>query len=345
MSNLRSYRRHFLSAFLLLASFARVSFPANALESPDAFKQVKRLGRGVNILGYDPIWANFAQGRFKERHFKLIHDAGFQTVRINLHALQRMNAGNGYKLEDTWLSTLDWAVKSALANDLMVILDLHNYNDVAQDPEAFRPSIMAFWKQIADHFKDAPDTVLFEILNEPNGKLTPKLWGEFWSEALAIIRATNPSRTIVIGPPFWNGIGFLNALSLPEDDRNIIVTVHYYEPFPFTHQSAPWSKETVHLSGVTWGTEVEKKRVEDDFGRAQKWSLEHRRPILLGEFGAYDKGPLESRVLYTAHIARTAESLGWAWTYWQFDSDFIVYDIDRDRWVEPILNALIPGEK
>jgi endoglucanase len=41
-------------------------------------------------------------------------------------------------------------------------------------------------------------------------------------------------------------------------------------------------------------------------------------------------------------VARTAEALGWAWAYWQFDSDFIVYDIDHDRWVEPILRALIP---
>ena len=45
---------------------------------------------------------------------------------------------------------------------------------------------------------------------------------------------------------------------------------------------------------------------------------------------------------YVNHIARTAEAMGWAWAYWQFDSDFIVYDIDKDRWVEPILKALIP---
>jgi endoglucanase len=52
---------------------------------------------------------------------------------------------------------------------------------------------------------------------------------------------------------------------------------------------------------------------------------------------------LDARVRWTAHVARTAESLGWAWTYWQFDSDFIVYDIDKDSWVEPILKALVPS--
>jgi len=31
---------------------------------------------------------------YKDKHFKLIRDAGFRSVRINLHALQRMDAGS-----------------------------------------------------------------------------------------------------------------------------------------------------------------------------------------------------------------------------------------------------------
>ncbi len=319
-----------------------ISRAAVAAEAVDPFVQLKRLGRGVNILGYDPIWQDSHKARFKERHFKLIHDAGFQTVRINLHALQLLRADQGYKLDDEWLKTLDWAVQGALANHLMVILDLHNYNDVAKDPEKYEPRFLAYWKQIAAHFQNAPDTVLFELLNEPNRKLTPALWNKFLSQILPIIRATNPTRALVIGPPFWNSIDHLDDLELPEDDRNIVVTVHYYEPMTFTHQGAPWEKETADLSGVTWGSAEERVRVKQDFSRVQDWSLKHQRPILLGEFGAYDKAPMTSRARYVECVARTAESLGWAWTYWQFDSDFIVYDIDKDHWVEPILKALIP---
>jgi endoglucanase len=53
---------------------------------------------------------------------------------------------------------------------------------------------------------------------------------------------------------------------------------------------------------------------------------------------------MDSRVRYTSFVARTAESLGWAWTYWQFDSDFIVWDMAKDRWVEPIWKALVPQQ-
>ena len=52
---------------------------------------------------------------------------------------------------------------------------------------------------------------------------------------------------------------------------------------------------------------------------------------------------MASRARYTEAIARTAESLGWSWAYWQFDSDFILYDIDKEQWVEPILEALTKG--
>jgi len=330
------------SGFLLIVSCTALAAQATPAVAVDPFDQVKRLGRGVNILGYDPIWDSFGQARFKEKHFRLIHDAGFQTIRVNLHALQRMDAANGFKVGEAWLKTLDWVVKSALANNLMVILDLHNYEDVAGNPALFKPRILAYWKQIAERFKDAPASLLLEILNEPNGGLTPALWNQWLVEALAVIRATNPARTVVIGPGEWNGIHYLDQLALPEADRNIIVTVHYYEPMRFTHQGADWTPEFVRFSGVTWGTAADTKRVETDFAIVRKWASSHRRPIFLGEFGAYDKGPMESRARYTAFVARTAESLGWAWAYWQFDLDFIVYDIDKDAWVTPILNALVP---
>ncbi len=342
MALARIVQRSFYLGLIILAGGLALTRPALASGGPDAFEQVKRLGRGVNILGYDPIWEDIKKARFGEKHFALIRGAGFQSVRINLHALDKMDPALGFRLDETWLRTLDWAVKHALANDLLVILDLHNYNDVAENPSAFRPRVMAFWEQVAERFKDAPDRVIFEILNEPNGKLTPALWKEWLAEALAIIRRTNPDRTVVAGPPFWNGFRFLDQLVLPETDRNIIVTVHYYEPMKFTHQGAPWSPENAGFSGVAWGSDGEKEKLTRDFAAVQKWSLAHRRPILLGEFGAFEGAPVESRARYTAFAARTAEVLGWAWAYWQFDSDFIVYDIDRDRWVGPIKEALLP---
>ena len=54
---------------------------------------------------------------------------------------------------------------------------------------------------------------------------------------------------------------------------------------------------------------------------------------------------MESRVRYIDFVTRTAEASGWSWAYWQFDGDFILWDMQRDAWVEPILQALVPSKR
>ena len=150
---------------------------------------------------------------------------------------------------------------------------------------------------------------------------------------------------MIIGPPFWNSITHLQDLKLPAEDRNIIVTVHYYSPMEFTHQGASWSSHK-DKSNVSWsGLPDQRKAIREDFLKAADWARKEDRPIFLGEFGAYDKAPMASRVVYTDAVARTAESFGWSWAYWQFDSDFILYDIVADTWVQPIRDALSPKEE
>jgi endoglucanase len=314
---------------------------AGASWAADPFVQNQKLGRGVNIIGYDPLWRSRDQARFKAGYFQMLKEAGFSNVRINLAPFRRMSQSSDYTLPASWWETLDWAVTNALQSGLMPILDLHEFTVMGNDAEANKPKFLAFWRQVSERFRDAPETVLFEILNEPNKKLTPELWNEYLGEALAIIRKTNPTRTVIIGPAGWNGIGQLAELKLPEDDRNIIVTVHYYSPMDFTHQGASWAGRTDKLN-VEWkGTEAEKAAVDKDFAKAQTWAKEHNRPIFLGEFGVYDKAPMESRVRYLMFVVGAMKKLGWSWAYWQFDSDFILYDVKSDKWIEPVRDALV----
>ncbi len=313
---------------------------ATAFAPIDPAVQVKQMQRGVNIIGYDPLWQNFEKRRFKQEYFKQLFDAGFHTVRVNLQAFRHMDSMN--RMDPAWFKTLDWVVDNATASGLTVILDEHDYNACGADAALCRSKLIAFWQQVAPRYKDAPNTVIYEILNEPNKALTASGWNALLHDALAIIRTSNPDRNVVIGPAWWNSIKQLDTLELPEADRHIIVTVHYYSPMEFTHQGARWNKETAQLSGIKWGTPAEQQTVAKDFDAVQHWSVASGRPILLGEFGAYDKGDMDSRAMYTSFVARTAESHGWAWTYWQFDSDFILYDVTKDQWIEPIRDALIP---
>ena len=327
-----------LSLGLLVAALA---LPAAAREmTPEA--QVATMKRGVNVLGYDPLWKDPAKARFQlDRHFKTIKAGGFDTVRVNLHAFAHMDADN--RLGSEWLAIVDRIVARGLAAGLTVILDEHDFNACQDDVDACKPKLTAFWKQIAERYKAAPDAVVFELLNEPNRALDP-VWNAWIPDLLAAIRPSNPTRNVVVGPTRWNNLERFPDLKLPATDRHLIATFHYYEPFAFTHQGAGWVQPALPL-GATWGSAADRARVDADFDRVAAWAKVEGRPVLLGEFGAYDKGPMDARVAYAQAVARAAEAHGFAWAYWQFDSDFIVYDVKADAWVAPIHDALIPSKQ
>jgi endoglucanase len=311
----------------------------------DAFKQNERLGRGLNILGYDPIWKNRSMARMRNEHFRLIKNAGFNSVRIALHPFRdgAMNAKG--EISSKWLEILDWAVEQSLKNELVAILDFHEFIAMGKDPWGNWEKLLAFWRQVGERYSNHPDEVFFELLNEPHGELTPGLWNRLYREALNIVRKYNPERIVIIGPAYWNSIEHLDELELPEEDENMIVTVHYYRPMEFTHQGAKWAGLEDKV-GVEWkGAPEDKQPIIRDFEKAREWSKRRGRPIFLGEFGVYDKADMDSRVRYLSFIARLAEEMGWSWAYWQFDSDFILYDIPNGRWIEPVLNALIQSSE
>ena len=53
--------------------------PGNLLAQNNiAQEQCKKIGRGINIIGYDKmLWKDHTQGRFKEKYF-LIHVSNFK---------------------------------------------------------------------------------------------------------------------------------------------------------------------------------------------------------------------------------------------------------------------------
>jgi endoglucanase len=305
----------------------------------------RRLGRGVN-LGNALEAPNEGEWgvTLNEEYFKLIKDAGFDAVRIPIRWSTHATIGEPYAIDPAFFDRVDWAVDQALSNGLLAIINIHHYEEIMQDPQEHRERFLGLWEQIAEHYQDQPSDLLFEVLNEPNTGLGPSTWNTFLRQAIDTIRRTNPNRTIIVGPANWNNIGMLGFLELPEDD-NIIVTVHYYEPFQFTHQGAEWVSGSEPWLGTTWeGSDSEKNAVLEDLDTAASWAQKRNRPVYLGEFGAYSKADIDSRARWTRFVAREAEERDMSWAYWEFGAGFGVYDRGRREWNEPLLDALMPQE-
>jgi endoglucanase len=324
-----------LALFAVLLSSA----PSRA-EFLSADDQAAAMHRGMNILDDDPMWRDPQAARFRPRHFARLREAGFDTVRLNLHPFLHLDASG--RPDVAWLAALDRLTRAGLDAGLTVILDEHDDVACAGDADGCLRQLRAVWGALAPRYRDASGRLLFEILNEPHGALTAPVWNMTLRNLLTLIRATNPERNVVIGPGDMNSTSELPSLDLPQADRHIIATVHYYAPIRFTLQGARWVPSAKDLTGVAWGSDAEHASLVRDFDRVKAWSDTHRRPVFLGEFGVYEKAPMDSRARWIASVARVAEAHGFAWAYWQMDTDFAAYDFQRDAWIAPMQKALVP---
>jgi endoglucanase len=277
-----------------------------------------------------------------EEYFDLIQEAGFDFVRLPVRWSTHAKGSAPYTLDPVFLARVDEVIHWALERDLAIIVDFHHYEEIMPDPLGNEERYLIIWKQLAEHYQEYPSDVLFELLNEPNGQLDASLWNQFALDALEIIRETNPSRDVVIGPVNWNAYDRLSTLDLPEDEH-LIVTFHYYLPFPFTHQGADWVQGSDPWLGTTWdATDGEKAEITRHFDSVADWAQRHKVRILLGEFGAYSEADMPSRVRWTEFVRSEAERHGFAWSYWEFASGFGIYDPEAKVWREDLLKALIP---
>jgi endoglucanase len=277
-------------------------------------------------------------------YFPTIHNAGFDTVRVPILWIAHVGPAPAYTIDPAFFKRIDWVVALSRQNNLNAILDYHYDPELMENPDAYADRYVAIWKQIAEHYQAEPASILFELMNEPHDKLDSAHWNPLILRALAVIRPTNPTRTVVVGPVKWNSFDKLPELNLPENDHHLLATFHYYLPMPFTHQGAGWIQGSQAWMGTKWeGTDAQKAVIAHDFGAAVDWARAHQRPLYLGEFGADSRGEMASRARWIACSARTAEGLGIRWSYWEFCAiDFGAYDPIAHQWRKPILDALIP---
>lgn len=313
----------------------------NTFASPQQINQ--RLGRGINlgnIFEAHPIWGN---PRYSHDYLQNIASLGFNHVRIPIRWERddRSSKTAPYTINKVFLDSLKQVINHALKNKLHVIINMHHHDSLTANPAANKERFLAQWKQIADYFKAYPDSLLFEVLNEPHDKLTPELWNQYFAEALSEIRKTNPERTVLLGVADWGGVTGLGKLNIPTDNH-LILTIHYYNPFQFTHQGAEWVDNSTPWIGTKWSDyEYERDAVMSDFKRAKAISIEKNIPIHVGEFGAYSKADMDSRVKWTRYVARYFEQMGFSWAYWEYNSGFGIVDGNTGQPNTRLINALL----
>ena len=312
----------------------------------DVFETNKRLGRGMNIGNAlegprEGAWGVMIQ----DYYFPLIRKAGFDSVRLPIKWSAHAELSAPYAIDPEFMARIDAVVDQALRAGLAVVINIHHFEEMDKAPLDNRARLAGLWRQIATHFRGRSEDVVFEILNEPNTAQTAPLWNETLRLALTEIRASNPTRAVIVGGVNWNNITTLATLDLPAEDRYLIGTYHYYNPFHFTHQGAEWVEGASDWTDTAWeGNAADLAAVRADFDLATAWGTQNKRPVYMGEFGAYSRAEMDARARWTAAVAREAEQRGFSWAYWEFASGFGAWSPGYGEWREPLLKALIPSK-
>ena len=239
---------------------APLATPAAASDAPpvaappaDVLEINRALGRGINLGAAleAPVEGDWGV-TLEADDFDVVARAGFDAVRVPVRWSAHAGHEAPYAIDEAFFRRIDWVLDQAARTGLALVLNVHHYEELHADPDAERDRFLALWRQIATRYRDRPASVAFELLNEPTGAFDerPASWNALAADALAAVRETNPTRAVVIGPVGYNAIGRLDDLTLP-DDPNLVLTVHYYDPFEFTHQGADWV-EPVPPTGTAW---------------------------------------------------------------------------------------------
>lgn len=341
------------------------------IQETRAHKLAGLLQRGVNLSNWlevppDEDWGDNSCHAEDMRQISL---QGFDHIRLPVGWHHYTGRGPQYRIGETIFQAVDRVVKQASEAGLAVIINIHHFEEFTTNPQAEEARLIAIWDQLAKRYASQPESMFFEILNEPKDNATTEVMNEVWPKVLSVIRPSNPNRGVLVGPGDFNAISSLNQLRLPEHDRNLIVSVHSYEPYVFTHQRTEWSIpavkniEPIRFPGppqkairipvgaddwiqnfVRPYNQVNDSRfnpsgpltVERLFELASGWSKFHGRPVHLGEFGAYTTVDSKSRAAYYECVRKQAESKGIGWCMWDWKSGFAYWDRNAKR-ADPVM--------
>ena len=345
-----------------------------------------RIKRGTNVSHWLSQSEQRGEARrlhIQEDDFARLKELGFDFVRIPIDEVQFWDE-EGNKLPEAWdllKNALDWSRKY----DLRAIVDLHiirshYFNAVNEDDKAAntlftsdeaQEGLINLWRQLSEFLKDrSNDWVAYEFMNEP---VAPEheQWNQLVAKVHKALRELEPQRTLVIGSNMWQGHETMKYLKVPEGDKNIILSFHYYNPMLLTHYGAWWSplcaayKGKVNYPGVlvsnedfdaapaaikdqlkpyteeVWNIDKIREQFKDAIEAAKKYDLQ----LFCGEWGVYE--PVDRELAYNWYrdVLTVFDEYNIAWTTWCYDADFGFWDQQRHSFKDrPLVELLMSGK-
>ena len=342
-------------------------------------KQLTGFMKGVTLGGWISQFAKYDKNHFDtfitEKDIDYIASLGFDHVRVPVD-YNVLEDEDGAPKEDGFnylKNCREWCEK----NHLNMLIDLHECYGYSFDPlkkdmdrekffydDALQARFMNLWKRIATTFKDYPNQVAFEPLNEVVLVEVADAWNEIAGRYIHMIREICPEHVIIVGGVCYNNVQSVPKLDLPVDEK-VVYNFHCYEPMVFSHQSAYWMEGMPLDFHIGYPKTLEEYRraadelpcdlggavfqpgireigpgfFEDIFAPAVEKAQKDGVCLYCGEYGVIDQADPEDRLRWMKDIHVAFEKYGIGHALWNYkQKDFGLVDESfasiKDRFIE-----------
>ncbi|NJB35059.1 glycoside hydrolase family 5 protein [Croceivirga sp. JEA036] len=307
------------------------------------------LGNSLDAEGPDEtFWGN---PRITKEMVDAVANRGFTTLRLPVTWRFHQGDAPNYAVEIAWLDRVEEVVNYARANDMYVIVNVHHDDPwiipTQAESDGVKDRLAKLWTQIAVRFRDYSDYVIFETLNEPRHENTPEEWSggtvegrdmvnAYHQVSLDAIRATggnNETRKIMISTYAASTVPVaMDALIIPNNDPNTMVSLHSYFPFPFTLEG----------TDTTWGSSQDRADLLAEMNRIKTRFSDRGMAVVLGEWSSANQNNIEDRLAHAEYYSQLAAERGFASIWWDngdtsanrdglaiFDRDNLTFTFDN----------------
>lgn len=331
-------RTLFLAGALLIAGCVQGE-PAYVSGGPTGPVSLAPVSRCMNLgsaleAGFEGEWGYTV----RQSDLFRIKDAGFDSVRLPVRWSGYASDDAPYTIDPDLFDRVDEILTWAHDAELKIIINVHHYDELNEDPDVHEPRLEAIWDQIAAHYAGAPNALIFETINEPHTKMSTRRTDALNARVLQRIRRDHPDRWVILGTAFWGNLSALEK-SRPDYDPRVMLTYHEYSPFEFTHQGAPWTDQ--RRTGHDWGSRRDVARMMSNLDDALAVQDRTRMPVFIGEFGVYENVPTRYRTRWIRALRQGIEARGMSWCYWDFAGALKAYDTENETWIPELKSALL----
>lgn len=191
------------------------------------------------------------------------------------------------------------------------------HSDLFYTRPGYAEYFVKIWEKIAARYKGNRRIHAFELLNESCLRIEKQPgfpdYEELMERTARAINAIDPERTILVQPEEWFGCRAFETLR-PIRAKNIVYAVHFYLPFPYTHQRIGKGRaQQITYPGECQGRYWDKSMLRKALQPVRDFQKAHNVHMLVSEFSAIASAP--NREKYLNDLIELFEEYNWDWTF------------------------------